>query len=97
MGDADRAYQAKVDREKMRVWTLCCGGWERLIEAVGGEFTGLSAKPGGGGVLLVVKANFEGKDMVCFFSALDIASAMVLGASAIDGNKAKWKPDVFRK
>lgn len=97
MGDADRAYQQKIDREKTRVWTLCVGGWEKLIEAVGGELTGLSAKPSGGGVLLVIKANFEGKAMVCFTSALDLASAMVLAASAIDGNTAKWRPDSFAK
>lgn len=97
MGDADRAYQQKIDREKSRVWSLCAGGWEKLIEAVGGELTGLSAKPSGGGVLLVIKASFEGKQMVCFTSALDLASAMVMAAASIDANTAKWRADTFAK
>jgi len=95
MGDAPKAYQERIRREQTHVWSLCTGGWERQIQAVGGVFTGLSVKSNGGGVLLVVKANFEGRNMVCFTSALAITSAMIMADTAILGNTARWRPDSY--
>ena len=67
------------------------------LDRVGGYLTRLAFRCGVDDCLLTVSAQFDGRPMVCFTSAIDPARAIIKAAREIAHNKAKWKEDEFSK
>jgi len=67
------------------------------LDRVGGYLTRMAFRCGVDDCLLTVSAEFDGRPMVCFTSAIDPCRAIIKAAREISRNEVKWKEDEFAK
>lgn len=92
----DRAYiesreQARHQKAGHRLeWGLASD-----LDRVGGYLTRMAFRCGVDDCLLTVSAEFDGRPMVCFISAIDPCRAVNKASREIGSNRVKWKKDEF--
>jgi hypothetical protein len=80
-----------------RVVVMLTGGFEDLIEDLGGECLGISIRSHQYQSLLVIRADFPGGAFVGFVGAQTAAEAVAKAHNQLKNNKLKWKPDKYAK
>lgn len=68
----------------------------RAVEDLGGSLTGITFKWDTYQVMAIIKADFEGKDMVAFCASGDWPSVILKLVAEGKGNKLRWRPDKYR-
>lgn len=90
--------QAVEDREaKLRkaVALAVDYGLAGAVAAMGGELLGLSSRFGPLEVLLTLRADFEGRSMVCFVGSSTWSHALVKAQRLAHRNELRWQADRF--
>lgn len=84
-----------AERYGRTVVYMTTGGFEHLVDQLGGEFLGFSARAAWGDALLVMRAEFAGRGMVAFVTGVTVASAISKAQHDLRHNKTKWQPDKY--
>lgn len=74
---------------------MTTGGFEHLVDQLGGEFLGFSARAAYGDALLVMRAEFGERKVVAFVTAMTVAGAISRAHSDLRHNKTKWQADKY--
>lgn len=94
-----RQLEAEVERRQTKARTelllAVYGGLAGSVEQVGGVLLGFSAKLRRGDCLLTIRADFEGRRMVCFVGGQDLAEGLVKAVREVGQNKVSWREDRY--
>lgn len=94
-----RQLEAQVEEREARLRAAVAKtvdyGLAGAVAGAGGELLGLSIRMGPVEVLLTLRADFEGKKMVCFVASSTWAHALVKAEREAHRNELRWRPDKF--
>lgn len=85
-----------LKKHRQAVMFMVNGGMESLIDRAGGECAGYSVRLGYGDCLMVIRADFNGKPMVCFVGATSAAAALARAEKELRNGKLRWRKDDYR-
>ena len=96
MGSNDHKNDNKQERLRNEVGGLLDGFLAADISSLGGELTGVTLLDRGYDSLMILKASFEGKKMVCFVGAGTWAQCLRKASAEARQNKLKWREDKYQ-
>lgn len=88
---------ARFDRRARRLYRELDGGLEAALTGQGAHLKGLSLKVGADDYLVTLRADFEGKAMICFVGASTAGNCFLKAAREARANKLRWKVDKWAK
>lgn len=89
----DVSAAQKFDRRARLLYRELDGGLEGALTGQGATLKGLSLKVGTDDYLVTLRADFEGKAMICFVGASTAGNCFLKAAREARTNKLRWKVD----